>query len=63
MEELYLQQGLSEMVNTISSSIAARLESLGLKTAKHVHDYLDDKYKRDYSNLIIICKTPLAAIS
>ena len=49
MEELYLQQGLSNLVNTISSSIAARLETLGFKTAKHVHDYLDDKYKRDYS--------------
>jgi hypothetical protein len=48
MEELYLQQGLDNMVNTISSTIAARLESLGLKTAKHVHDYLEDKYKRDY---------------
>ena len=36
------------MVNTISSSIANRLESLGIKTAKHVRDYLDDKYKRDY---------------
>ena len=48
MEELYLQQGLESMVNTISSSIAGRLESLGIKTAKHVRDYLDDKYKRDY---------------
>ena len=41
-------QGLDSMVNTISSSIAGRLESLGIRTAKHVHDYLDDKYKRDY---------------
>ena len=49
MEELYLQQGLESMVNTISSMhIAGRLESLGIKTAKHVRDYLDDKYKRDY---------------
>ena len=48
MEELYLQQGLVDMVNTISSSIAARLETLGFKTAKHVHDYLEPKYKRDY---------------
>ena len=48
MEELYLSQGLDSMVNTISSNIASRLESLGIRTAKHVHDYLDDKYKRDY---------------
>ena len=48
MEELYLQQGLAEMVNTISASIAQRLETLGFKTAHHVRDYLDDKYKRDY---------------
>ena len=48
MEELYLSQGLDSMVNTISSTIASRLESLGIRTAKHVHDYLDDKYKRDY---------------
>jgi hypothetical protein len=48
MEELYLQQGLDDMVKTISSSIAGRLESVGIRTAKHVNDYLEDKYKRDY---------------
>jgi hypothetical protein len=48
MEELYLSQGLDEMVNTISSSITGRLESLGIKTANHVRDYLEPKYKRDY---------------
>ena len=48
MEELYLSQGLDSMVNTISSSIAGKLEALGIRTGKHVHDYLDDKYKRDY---------------
>ena len=48
IEELYLQQGLDNMINTISSSIANKLEALGIRTAKHVHDYLDDKYKRDY---------------
>ena len=48
MEELYLSQGLDTLVNTISSTITQRLETLGIKTANHVRDYLDEKYKRDY---------------
>jgi hypothetical protein len=46
MEELYIQNGIA--INTISGEIRRRLELAGIKTAKHVNDYLDDKYKRDY---------------
>ena len=38
---------MPEMVSSISQSIRNKLESAGITTAKHVHDYLDSKYKQD----------------
>jgi hypothetical protein len=45
MEELYIQMG--QPINTISADISRKLESVGIKTAHHVSDYLDPKYKRE----------------
>jgi hypothetical protein len=45
MEELYTQVG--QPINTISADISRKLESVGIKTAHHVSDYLDPKYKRE----------------
>lgn len=49
MEEFYLVQGWPNMVKEISQHISTRMELAGVKTANHVHDYLDDKYKRAYT--------------
>lgn len=46
MEELYLSQGMPEMVATISMSITQKLRNLGITTADHVSDYLDEQYKQ-----------------
>ena len=48
LEELYLSQGLDDMVNTICATITNKLGHVGIKTAYQARDYLDDKYKRDY---------------
>lgn len=45
MEELYIQVGMP--IDTISTEIKRRLEAVGIKTAHHVPDYLDSKYKQD----------------
>ena len=47
MEELYLSTGLS--INTISADISRRLQAAGIITWAHVSDYLEPKYKRDYT--------------
>ena len=47
IEELYLCRNMPEMVSSISQSIRNKLESAGITTAKHVHDYLDSKYKQE----------------
>jgi hypothetical protein len=46
IEELYLSQGRPEMVNTISRTITQKLRNLGIATAEHVSDYLDEQYKQ-----------------
>ena len=49
IEEYYLEMGQPQEIQTISERIATKLRDNGLeKTAYHVHDYLDDKYKRPY---------------
>jgi hypothetical protein len=47
MEELYISIGIP--INTISSDITQRMQKAGVKTWAHVSDYLDLKYKRDYT--------------
>ena len=49
MEEFYLSQGWPHMVKEISQQISTRMELAGVKTANHVHDYLEEKYKREYT--------------
>ena len=49
MEEFYLVQGWPHMVKEISQQISSRMDLAGIKTANHVHDYLEDKYKRAYT--------------
>lgn len=47
MEEYYLQLEQPQEIQNISSKIIERLRINGVdKTAHHVHDYLDDKYKQ-----------------
>ena len=46
IEELYLSQNMPEMVKTISQSITQKLQGLGIPTAHHVSDYLDEQYKQ-----------------
>jgi hypothetical protein len=47
MEELYINTGLP--INTISGDISRRLQAAGIITWAHVSDYLEAKYKRDYT--------------
>jgi hypothetical protein len=48
MEEYYLSAGWA--INTISTEISRRLRAAGIeKTAHHVSDYLDEKYKLSYA--------------
>ena len=47
LEEYFIQTGQAEEIDTICRRISAKLEAAGLKTAHHVSDYLDSKYKRD----------------
>lgn len=47
MEEFYLSVGMP--ISSISRDISRRMEEVGIKTANHVHDYLEEKYKRDYT--------------
>jgi hypothetical protein len=49
LEQQYLQENPPRPINTISADIRKRLEEAGVKTAHHVNDYLQDKYKRDYT--------------
>jgi hypothetical protein len=49
LEEYYIQIGQQQEIQTICRIIQDKLESVGLKTANHVKDYLEDKYKRDYT--------------
>jgi hypothetical protein len=50
MEEYYLQMEQPQQIAQISSQISQRLKAAGLeKTAHHVADFLDEKYKLDYS--------------
>jgi hypothetical protein len=49
LEEYYLQQNQPQEIQNISSQIAKKLRENGLeKTADHVYDFLEDKYKRSY---------------
>ena len=50
MEEYYISQNTPEMVRTISASITQRLQQLGIATAHHVSDYLDEQYKQTEFN-------------
>ena len=47
MEELYINTGLP--INRISGDISRRLQTAGIITWAHVSDYLEAKYKRDYT--------------
>jgi hypothetical protein len=47
MEELYINTGLP--INRISGDISRRLQAAGIITWAHVSDYLEAKYKRDYT--------------
>ena len=45
IEELYLSRNMPEMVKTISQTITQKLRNVGIATADHVSDYLDEQYK------------------
>ena len=47
IEELYLSRNMPEMVRTISQTITEKLRNVGIATAHHVHDYLDEHYKQN----------------